>query len=124
MGLDHIALTDKERAELEKNLAEYEQRCEQERAREAEYAARPFKENNWIAELYQEFEKRNLEYIAECHRTIGVMIRLRERFPDNDRIQQWARYFIGVEQAEIENLMEDIKNGRETAREFGKLRRR
>jgi RNase adaptor protein for sRNA GlmZ degradation len=123
MELDHIALTDKERVELERNLAEYEQRCEQERARDAEYAARPFRTDNWIPDLYDEFIRRNTQYISECHQTIGVLIRVRERFRSDQEMQQLIRELIDYEQSEIDMLMKEIERDKETAGKFRELRR-
>ncbi|HLA04550.1 MAG TPA: hypothetical protein VJZ16_01075 [Syntrophales bacterium] len=71
-----------------------------------------------IAKMYREFEKDNLDTINCLHIECGVMRSLIERFPgDNTRVQ-WAEYFIRLNGAEIEKLMEEVEYDRRTAREL------
>jgi hypothetical protein len=119
------AATDKEREEI-KRAVEWHQACldvEEREVREKEKLVNNPDPYRGLIELYQEFERRNREYIADSHQTIGFLIKLRERFSNNDRIQQHVRYFIDVELAEIGELMEDIEHDREKIREFKRLRR-
>ncbi|PIP06362.1 MAG: hypothetical protein COX51_08970 [Syntrophobacteraceae bacterium CG23_combo_of_CG06-09_8_20_14_all_50_8] len=76
-----------------------------------------------LTDLYREFEKDNLDTINYLHIESGVMRGLIERFPGDDTIRQWCEYFIRLNGAEIENLMEDVLYDRRTAREIEELQR-
>ena len=71
-----------------------------------------------IAELYQEFEKRNLEDIADCSSEIGLMIQLKETFKKDDTLQQWFDYFIRVNTYEMENIYAEIEEHRQFRKEL------
>ena len=56
-------------------------------------------------------------YCLSLHIECGVMRSLIERFP-GDNTRQWAEYFIRLNGAEIEKLMEEVEYDRRTAREL------
>jgi len=74
-----------------------------------------------IAAIYREVEQDNLDTINSLHIECGVMRTLIERFPGDNTIKQWSEYFIRLNGAEIENLMEDVEYDRKTAAELERL---
>ena len=77
--------------------------------------------SNHIADLYQLFETENMDYLNELHQEIGLYKAIRETFPENDSIEQWTDYFIRLNGAIIENVMEDIRRDRETTGKFERV---
>jgi len=75
------------------------------------------------AALYRIMEKENMEHVGELHLDIGAMRSVKERFPEDDQIQQMAEYFIRVDLNLIENLTEEVLYDRTTAEEFERIRR-
>jgi hypothetical protein len=73
------------------------------------------------AELYEDFEAVNLDYIKELHLDIGVMKSVLERFSDDDTIQQMAQYFIRVDLNLIGNLKHEVLYDREQAEKFRRI---
>jgi len=71
-----------------------------------------------LAEIYHEFEGRNLNYIADCSNEISVMIKLRATFKENSRIQQLAYYFITLNTYEMEELYGEIEQYRQIEKEL------
>ena len=76
-----------------------------------------------IAELYREFERENLSYINDLHREIGLMQSLTEQFPSDNEIKQFTEYFIRINLVEIEKLIQEVRDGRETSKEFSRIYR-
>jgi hypothetical protein len=74
-----------------------------------------------IPELYWEFEKETIGYISETHREIGTLRAVKERFPNNNTIQQWCDYFIRCALCEIEELTDEVIHDREKARELERV---
>jgi hypothetical protein len=72
--------------------------------------------------LYDEFERRNLEEIAELGADIGLMARLREKARDS-AARDYARYFINMFGCEMETLYGEIEEYRTFKEELGKLSR-
>jgi len=117
--------TDKERREILSGAAEYDKlsaaqqlNVEKNRANAVKQATSSMR---WAVELYELLEQENIGYISEAHREIGTLRAVKERFADNDHIQQWCDYFIRCALCEIEELTEEVKYARETARELGRL---
>lgn len=73
-----------------------------------------------IPELYREFEKIDLQFIADCHADNGIMREFNEKCPDSYQ-RQIIDHFIRVNNIEIENAMEDVAYDRRTAQEFEEL---
>lgn len=71
-----------------------------------------------IPGLYQAFEKENLDTIAFLANDIGVMMKVRERFRGHQNIRDYCDYFIRIDQAEMEQLSEEIENDRRTLKEI------
>jgi hypothetical protein len=71
-----------------------------------------------IPGLYQVFEKENLAQIAYLADDIGCMMKLREKFRGNQRIRELCEYFIRIEQADMEQISEEIENDRRTLKEI------
>lgn len=87
------------------------QEAEQEKA-EAEYAARPLQKKNWVKELYELFEKEDFDTLSVLNEHIAALVKVRETFPDDGCIKALCEYHIRIDQAEIENTMEDIEYDR------------
>ena len=68
--------------------------------------------------IYQQFEKDNMQYIAWEGEAIGVFSKLKETWPDDNKMQQWCDYFIRIAQYEIENITEEIEDDRRTIAEI------
>ena len=71
-----------------------------------------------ITETYKEFESRNLKYIADCNKEIGLMIRVKTTFKADSTIQQLCNYFISVNTYEMEELYGEIEQYREVRKEL------
>jgi hypothetical protein len=71
-----------------------------------------------VPDSYREFEKRNLDQIAFYASVIGILMKVREQFRDNQRICEFAEYFIRINQADMENISEEIENDRRTLKEI------
>lgn len=70
--------------------------------------------------LYDEFEKRNLQEIAELGADIGLMAKLREKTGDS-AVEDYARYFTNLFTCEIEELYGEIGEYRKFKEDLGKL---
>ncbi len=88
-----------------------DQEAEQEK-RDADYAARPLQKSNWIKELYEIFEKEDLDALSVLNDHIAVLVKIREKFSGNKSITALCEYHIRIDQAELENTMEDIEYDR------------
>ena len=75
----------------------------------------------WIIQLYKEYEKRNIEHIASLGAEIGLMVRLKEKFKSDERIQAYCHYFINLYTCEIEELYGEIEQYSEFAKELKEL---
>lgn len=106
-----MVITEQEQVEIGKAVKEYDRKCEEQLAREAEYAVRSLKENNPLDEIYQEFEKINTESIQIHQESIGILVKLRER--GNGEIRERVRDLINLETYEIELLRKDILSDRD-----------
>jgi hypothetical protein len=49
---------------------------------------------------------------------IAAMTKMRQRFPKNSELQQWATYYIKLHMAEIEARMKEIEDGRREIEEL------
>ena len=49
---------------------------------------------------------------------IATMTKMRQRFPENSELQQWATYFTKLHMAEIEGLIQEIEDGRREIEEL------
>ena len=77
--------------------------------------------SSFVAELYREFEKQDLETLKFLHDDIALFVRIREQFPDNRGLQDWAEYFIRLAQVEIENTVKEIEYDRRQIQEFANI---
>ncbi len=76
-----------------------------------------------INELYKEYEVRNLEAIADCSSEIGLMLKIKETFKADSKIQQLADYFIRVSNHTMEAIYAEIEEHRRFSKEFSGLSR-
>ena len=109
------ARTQKEERELRESLAEYAEYCRKQDEEERQKFIEATTPYNWIPTLYEEFEKRNLEYIAELGQDIGLMAKLKEK-NKSGRTYDYCRYFITLYGCEIEELYGEIEQYREFAK--------
>jgi len=112
--------TEKEERELREGLAEYAERCRKQEEEERQKFIEATTPHNWIPNLYEEFEKRNLEYIAALGEDIGLMAKLKEKHKDG-RTYDYCRYFINLYTCEIEGLYNEIEQYREFAKGLKEL---
>lgn len=75
----------------------------------------------WIHKLYGEFEKNNIEQIAFLGEEIGLMLKLKEKFKNDQVILGHCRYFIDLCIIEIEELYGEIEEYREFIKGLKKL---
>lgn len=74
-----------------------------------------------ISELYRTMETEDLAAIRELHRDIGALRAVKERWPEDDWIRQMTDYLIRTDLYQIENLMEDIRHGRNRSEELERI---
>ena len=74
-----------------------------------------------ISELYRTMETEDLAAIRELHQDIGVLRAVKERWPEDDWIRQMTDYLIRTDLYQIENLMEDIRHGRNRSEELERI---
>ena len=119
------AVTYKEQEEINQAVEWFQTRldkAESEANAHEQWINRPASYKDLI-ELYQEFENRNIESIAEIGTEIGLMAKIKETFMKENRTCQYAEYFIRVYGAEIEGLYGEIEQYREKRKEFERLPR-
>lgn len=109
------ALTEAEERDLREGVAEYSDRCRKEEEEAQQKLIEATTPHNWIPNLYEEFEKRNSEYITELGEDIGLMTKLKEKH-ESGRTYDYARYFINLYACEIEELYGEIEQYREFAK--------
>jgi hypothetical protein len=116
-AFERLFYTDKELEAIEAGAAAYDRQCEEELAIKDTPPAYDI-----IAETYRAIEEDNFDTIQFLQRDIALMVKLREAFPDDPTIPQYARFFIDFERYEIERIRKEIEYVRETAKEFKRLR--
>jgi hypothetical protein len=118
------AATDEEREEIKKAVQQHSEYIEfekQEVKDNEKFVDNLGKSYCGVIELYQEFERRNIEYITELGFDIGLMAKINERVKDG-KTRQLTAYFIRLYGAEIEELYGEIEYYRKTTKEFQGLR--
>jgi hypothetical protein len=117
--------TEKELRDIQTGAQRYDklsaEQSVQDEKRLADTLKRAMPSTIWAVELYDLLEQENTGFISEAHKEIGTLRTVKERFADNSRIQQFCDYFIRCALCEIEELMNEVKYGREAARELAKL---
>ena len=74
-----------------------------------------------VADIYRMMEAQDLAEIRELHQDIGVLRAVKERWPEDDWIRQMTDYLIRTDLYQIENLMEDIRHGRNRSEELERI---
>lgn len=74
-----------------------------------------------IPNIYKLFEEDSIDTISFLGECIGTMQRLKQS--GTDSLKQWARFFIDVYEAEIEQEEKEIERFRATAIELEGIRR-
>lgn len=112
--------TEREEREMREALAEYAERGRKEEEEERRKFIEATTPPNWIPGLYEEFEKRNLQDIAELSQDIGLMAKLKEK-NKSGRTYDYCRYFITLYGCEIGELYDEIEQYREFAKGLKEL---
>jgi hypothetical protein len=117
--------TEKELRDIQAGALRYDEMSEQQRIMEERRLADAEKlltpSTKWAVELYELLERENIGFISEVHHEIGTLIAVKERFPHDNTLQQWCAYHIRCAMCEIEELTEEVKHDRKTARELARL---
>jgi len=87
---------------------------------EAERAAmaRTQQQVSLIPELHRVFEKENLAQINFLAGDVGILMKVRERFRGNQRICELVEYFTRINQADMEQISEEVECDRRTLKEI------
>jgi hypothetical protein len=104
--------TDAELREIEAGCVEYDRIAAEQLAADKEYAERPFKKHDYRKELDEEIEQFNIEYLQYLAMDIGLLNKIREQWPDNPEIQEYAKYIIILEHEQMKEISEELENGR------------
>jgi len=113
--VDERIYTPAELREIQNGVAAYDRLSEAQLAKQREYAEKPLQKRDVIKEIYEEIESDNLDTIRFLAEEIGVMLRVRETFRDNQEIRDYTTYFIIMDHEKIRMLTEEIERGREKA---------
>jgi hypothetical protein len=73
-------------------------------------------------EILQMFDEEDIKFIQSCHKDTGVLRSFIEKC-ENAYHKQWAEHFIRVNEIEIENTIEEMKDGRSKIEFLERLQR-
>lgn len=120
MGLGRYAeRDDQERQEIKAGAKRYDeytaaQAEAQEKAQQITFPP-PYK---WLEDMYLEMENTATKIIRYLGYEIGVMVRMQEKSRKNDTIRQYCRFYIDLDQAEIEDIYAEIEGYRARRKEL------
>lgn len=104
--------TDAELREIEAGCAEYDRFCEAQLAADKEYAERPFKNYDYEREMAELIERENLDWLQMLSRSIAILNKIREAYPDNEELQEYTKYLIILDHEKMKEISEEFENGR------------
>lgn len=110
--VDDRIYTEREAREIQAGAAAYDRLSEAQLAEQREYAARPLRKRDVIKEIYDAIEADNLDALRFLAEDIGVMNKVREAFRGDQEIQDYATYFIIMDNDQMQRLMEEIEGDR------------
>ena len=117
--------TEKELREIQAGARRYDEMSDRQQIRDegrlANAQRRATPSMRWAVEIYELLGMENIGFISDTHREIGALRAVKERFPGNNTIQQWCDYHIRCALCEIEELTDEVKHGRGTARELARV---